>query len=56
MPMFIFETVLEFIWKQVNACIFTITESPLLLLGFAVFVAGAIIGLAKKLLHFGGRN
>lgn len=56
LPMFLFETVLEFIWGQVGDCIDTIVSNPLLLLGVAVSVAGAIIGLAKYLLNFGGRN
>ncbi len=56
LPMFIFETVLEFIWGQVGDCIDTIVSNPLLLLGVAVSVAGAIIGLAKYLLNFGGGN
>lgn len=56
LPMFLFETVLEFIWEQISDCIDTITSSPLLLLGVAVFVAGAIIELAKYLLNFGGRD
>lgn len=56
LPMFLFETVLEFVWKQIGDCVDTIVSNPLLLLGVAVSVAGAIIGLAKHLLSFGGRN
>ncbi len=49
-------TALSTVWEQVSTCVTTITSSPLLLLTVAISVAGAVIGLAKRLLRFGGRR
>ncbi|MDE6501507.1 MAG: hypothetical protein K2L10_05440 [Ruminococcus sp.] len=50
------KTALEMVWGQMTTCVNTISGSPLLLLAVAIPVAGAVIGLAKRLLRFGGRR
>lgn len=51
-----FTTALSAVWSQIDSCVTTITGNPMLLLSVAIPVAGAIIGLAKRLLRFGGRR
>lgn len=42
------------IWTQINNGVTTITSNPVMMLSVAVPFAGAIIGLTKRLLRFGG--
>lgn len=51
-----FTTALTLVWSQISSCVDTITGNAMLLLSVAIPVAGAIIGLAKRLLRFGGRR
>lgn len=50
----LFTTVTTAVWGEVTTCMTTIISSPLLLLSVAVPFVGAIIGLAKRFLRFGG--
>lgn len=52
----VFTTALTTIWSQIDSCVSTITGNAVLSLGVAIPVAGGVIGLAKRLLHFGGRR
>lgn len=47
-------TVLTFVWGQITTTMTTISTNALLLLPFGVALAGAIIGLSKRFLRFGG--
>lgn len=49
-----FTTVVGEVWTQVTSAMTTITSSPILLLGVGVSFAGAIIGLTKRFIRFGG--
>lgn len=49
-----FTTVVGEVWEQVTSAMETITSSPILLLGVGVSFAGAIIGLTKRFIRFGG--
>lgn len=49
-----FSTVVTEVWSQVTSAMTTITSSPILLLGVGVSFAGAIIGLTKRFIRFGG--
>lgn len=49
-------TALTTVWGQMDSCVTTISGSPLLLMSVAIPVAGAVVGLAKRLLRFGGRR
>lgn len=49
-----FSTVVTEVWSQLSSAMTTITGSPILLLGVGVSFAGAIIGLAKRFIRFGG--
>lgn len=51
-----FSTALSLVWTQIDNCVDTITGNPMLLLSVAIPVAGAVIGLAKRLLRFSGRR
>lgn len=50
----LFTTVVGEVWTQVGTCMTTIAGNALLLLSVAVPFAGAIIGLGKRFLRFGG--
>lgn len=50
----LFTTVVGAVWDQVTTCMNTVVANPLLLLSVAVPFVGAIIGLAKRFLRFGG--
>lgn len=50
----LFGTVTTAVWNEVTTCMTTITGNPLLLLSVAVPFVGAVIGLAKRFLRFGG--
>ncbi len=52
----LFTTAVGFVWTQIDSCVTTITGNAMLLLSVAIPVAGAVIGLAKRLLRFGGRR
>lgn len=49
-----FTTVVAAVWNQISSCMTTIVGNELLLLSVAVPFVGAIIGLAKRFLRFGG--
>lgn len=49
-----FSAVVTEVWSQVTSAMTTITSSPILLLGVGVSFAGAIIGLTKRFIRFGG--
>lgn len=51
-----FTTALTTVWGQIDDCLETITGQAVLMLPIAVSFAGAIIGLAKGFLRFGGRR
>ncbi|MDE6670639.1 MAG: hypothetical protein K2K16_00430 [Ruminococcus sp.] len=51
-----FTTALTLVWSQIDSCVTTISGNPMMLLAVAIPVAGAVIGLAKRLLRFGGRR
>lgn len=44
-------TVVTFLFSQFSALVTTIASQPLLLLSTGIFLSGAIIGLAKRLIH-----
>lgn len=50
----LFSTVTGVVWSQVGDCMTTISTNALLLLSVAVPFVGAIIGLGKRFLRFGG--
>lgn len=50
----LFTTTVGAVWSQISDCMATITGSALLLLPVAVAFVGAVIGLAKRFLRFGG--
>lgn len=50
----LFSTVTSAVWGEVINCMSTITSNALLLLSVAVPFVGAVIGLAKRFLRFGG--
>lgn len=50
----LFGTVTTAVWNEVTTCMTTITGNALLLLSVAVPFVGAVIGLAKRFLRFGG--
>lgn len=52
----LFTTAVGFVWTQISSCVDTISGNAILLLGVAVPAAGAVIGLSKRLLRFGGRR
>lgn len=41
-------TVTTFIWSQIGEVVTTITSTPLLLIPVGLFVAGAVVSLAKR--------
>ena len=43
-------TVAEFMWDQIGAVVTNVTTQPLLLIPVGIFVVGAGIGLAKRLI------
>ena len=49
-----FSTVVSEVWTQIGSAMTTITGSPILLLGVGVSFAGAVIGLTKRFIRFGG--
>lgn len=50
-PMDNLTTIFTWITTQVTALITTITGSPILMLGIGIFIAGAVIGLAYRLIR-----
>lgn len=50
----LFTTTVSAVWSQISDCMTTITGSALLLLPVSVAFVGAVIGLAKRFLRFGG--
>lgn len=50
----LFTTVTGAVWGEVTNCMSTIAGNALLLLAVAVPFVGAVIGLAKRFLRFGG--
>lgn len=50
----LFTTVVTAVWSQVTTCMTTISGNALLLLSVCVPFVGAVIGLAKRFLRFGG--
>lgn len=50
----LFTTVTTAVWGEVTTCMTTISSNALLLLSVAVPFVGAIIGLSKRWLRFGG--
>ncbi len=51
-----FTTAFTFVWDQFGNCIDLITGKPILLIGFGVGVAGAILSQGKRFLRFGRRH
>lgn len=49
-----FSAVVGEVWTQIGSAMTTITGSPILLLGVGVSFAGAVIGLTKRFIRFGG--
>lgn len=49
-----FSTVVTEVWSQITTCMTTISSNALLLIPVCVGFVGAIIGLAKRFLRFGG--
>ena len=49
-----FNDALTVVWNQLTNCMQTISNNAMLLLVVAVPLVGAAIGLAKRLLRFGG--
>lgn len=45
------KTVVTFLFGEFSSLVSTIAAQPLLLIPTGVFVTGAIIGLAKRLIH-----
>lgn len=50
-PMDNLTTIFSWLTTQVGTLITTITSSPILMLGIGVFIAGAVIGLAYRLIR-----
>lgn len=48
--------VVTYLWSGITALVATIIESPVLLIPVAIMIAGAVIGLAKKLMGTGRRG
>lgn len=44
------KTVVSFLFEQFSALVTTIAATPILLLPVGIFMAGAVIGLAKRLI------
>ena len=49
-----FSTVVGEVWAQITNCMNTVVGSPILLIGVGVSFAGAVIGLTKRFIRFGG--
>ena len=49
-----FSTVVGEVWTQITSCMNTVVSSPILLVGVGVSFAGAVIGLTKRFIRFGG--
>lgn len=50
-PMESLTTVVTWLTGQFTTVLATITSNPLLLLSVGIFATGAVIGLAKRLIH-----
>lgn len=56
LPVFIFETVVEFVWSNIGEFVTTIKAEPLLLIPVGLGFVGSIVAIGKRLFTFGRRH